>query len=56
MIVKAVIRVGAGYFERDDGFFLINTGTSGDDLRRRTQERITLALRGLPTDADLSSL
>lgn len=56
MIVKAVIRVGAGYFERDDGFFLINTGTSGDDLRRRTQERITLALRGLQTDADLSSL
>lgn len=47
MIVKAVIRVGAGYFERDAGFFLIGSGSSGSDLRRFTLERLALALRGL---------
>lgn len=56
MIVKAVIRVGAGYFERDDGFFLIRSGASGGDLKRITHERIALALRGLAANADLSIL
>jgi fructosamine-3-kinase len=56
MIVKAVIRVGAGYFDRGDGFFLIGSGGSGADLKRTTHERIALALRGLATDADLSIL
>lgn len=52
LIVKAVIRVGAGYFERDDGFFL----GGGDALRRATHERLALALDGLRRDADLSLL
>jgi hypothetical protein len=56
MIVKAVIRVGAGYFERDDGFFLIGSGCSGADLRRFTEQRLALALRGLEQDAQLSCL
>jgi fructosamine-3-kinase len=56
MIVKAVIRVGAGYFERDDGFFLIGSGGSGADLKRTTHARITLALRGLAANVDLSIL
>ncbi len=56
MIVKAVIRVGAGYFDRSDGFFLIGAGSSGADLRRVTHERIALALHGLRTDGDLSLL
>lgn len=56
MIVKAVIRVGAGYFERDDGFFLIGSGGSGADLKRTTHARITLALRGLASNSDLSIL
>ncbi|MFZ4764780.1 MAG: phosphotransferase family protein [Roseimicrobium sp.] len=56
MIVKAVIRVGAGYFERSDGFFLIGSGGSGADLKRTTHERIALALRGLAANADLSIL
>lgn len=56
MIVKAVIRVGAGYFERGDGFFLIGAGSRGDDLRQFTQQRLALALRGLQTDAELSIL
>jgi hypothetical protein len=52
LLVKAVIRVGAGYFERDDGFFL----GGGDALRRATHERLALALAGLRRDADLSLL
>jgi fructosamine-3-kinase len=56
MIVKAVIRVGAGYFDRGDGFFLIGSGGSGADLKRTTHARITLALRGLASNSDLSIL
>ncbi|MCY2973233.1 MAG: aminoglycoside phosphotransferase family protein [Planctomycetota bacterium] len=56
MIVKAVIRVGAGYFDRDYGFFLIGSGGSGADLKRTTHARISLALRGLASNADLSIL
>ncbi len=56
MIVKAVIRVGAGYFDRDDGFFLIGSGGSGADLKRITHARITLALHGLASNSDLSIL
>ncbi len=56
MIVKAVIRVGAGYFERDAGFFLIGAGSNGADLKDFTQQRLALALHSLATDADLSIL
>ncbi len=47
MIVKAVIRVGAGYFDRTDDFFLINAGGSGTDLRTLTKERLATALKAL---------
>ena len=56
MIVKAVIRVGSGYFERSDGFFLIGTGLNGADLERTTRERLATALRGLRGDSDVSIL
>ncbi len=56
LLVKAVIRVGAGYFRRDAGFFLIGTGSSGEELRRFTEARIAIALRGLREGADLSIL
>lgn len=56
MIVKAVIRVGAGYFERDSGFFLIGSGSSGADLRRFTEERLRLALSGLRENTGLDYL
>jgi len=56
MIWKAVIRVGAGYFERTSGFFLVGAGASGADLRAFTRARIATALRGLRTDADPVSL
>ena len=56
MIVKAVIRVGAGYFERDDGFFLIGSGSSGSNLREMTHSRIALALQGLREGSGLDIL
>lgn len=56
MIVKAVIRVGAGYFDRDDGFFLIGSGSSGSNLREMTHSRLSLALRGLREGSSLDIL
>ena len=56
MIVKAVIRVGAGYFSRSDSFFLIGSGQSGADLKAFTRARIETALRGLNEKRDLSIL
>lgn len=52
MIVKAVIRVGAGYFDRDDQFFLLAASETGASLQRFTKERIAHALRSLREDAD----
>ncbi|MCC6354505.1 MAG: phosphotransferase [Verrucomicrobiae bacterium] len=56
MIVKAVIRVGAGYFERGDDFFLIGAGHDGEGLKWHTRARLALALRGLETHAEVSIL
>ena len=56
MIVKSVIRVGAGYFDRDDGFFLISPGTSGQSLREFTHSRLNLALRGLRNSSRIDIL
>ncbi len=56
MIVKAVIRVGAGYFDRNDGFFLIGSGSTGADLRSLTQARLQAALHGLRADATVATL
>ncbi len=56
MIVKAVIRVGAGYFDRDDGFFLISSGASGQSLREFTHSRLNLALQGLRNSSSIDIL
>lgn len=56
MIVKAVIRVGAGYFERDAEFFLIGAGSSGTALKDFTRDRIRVALAGLREDPTIESL
>ncbi|WP_395740386.1 phosphotransferase [Prosthecobacter sp.] len=56
MIVKSVIRVGAGYFDRDDGFFLISSGTSGRSLRDFTLSRLNLALQGLRNSSSIDIL
>lgn len=53
MIVKAVIRVGAGYFDRDDGFFLISSGASGRSLREFTLKKLFHALHSLRVGAAL---
>jgi hypothetical protein len=54
MIVKSVIRVGAGYFEREDDFFLIGPGSNGRNLRQFTLDRLALALRGLRNNSPLN--
>jgi aminoglycoside phosphotransferase (APT) family kinase protein len=56
LLVKAVIRVGAGYFRRNDRFFLIGSGSTGADLERFTRDRIDTAVRGLAENHDLSIL
>ncbi len=56
MIVKAVIRVGAGYFEKSSDFFLIGASSSGPELRAFTRARIDLAIDALKTTAPLSYL
>jgi len=56
MLVKAVIRVGAGYFDRADGFYLIGTGSSGADLRTFTRARLHAALQGLRENRALETL
>jgi fructosamine-3-kinase len=56
MIVKSVIRVGAGYFKRGADFFLITNNGSGESLAEFTRSRLFRALEGLRTNAELSSL
>ncbi|MBA4302295.1 MAG: hypothetical protein C0433_19655 [Cyclobacterium sp.] len=47
MIVKAVIRVRDGFFNRTDDLFLIPKGMSGEMFREFTKERIKIACLGL---------
>ena len=56
MIVKAVIRIGAGYFERSGDFFLLGNGGGGEALRQFTKTRLHLALEGINKNSDLSIL
>lgn len=56
MIVKAVIRVGAGYFDRDDGFFLISAGGTGGSLKETTRARLALAVSALDGGWPISRL
>jgi aminoglycoside phosphotransferase (APT) family kinase protein len=56
MIVKSVIRVGAGYFERGSSFFLIGAGGSGARLESFTRARLAAALHGLRENLPIESL
>jgi aminoglycoside phosphotransferase (APT) family kinase protein len=56
MIVKSVIRVGAGYFDRDDGFFLISAGGTGGSLKETTRARLALAVAALDEGWPISRL
>lgn len=52
MIFKAVIRVGAGYFDHDSRFFLVGAGSDGKALRATTLARLDAAVRGLREGRD----
>jgi aminoglycoside phosphotransferase (APT) family kinase protein len=56
MIVKSVIRVGAGYFERGSSFFLVGAGGSGASLESFTRARLAAALRGLGENSPIEDL
>jgi fructosamine-3-kinase len=55
LVVKAVIRTGAGYFERDGSLFLNGAG-GGAALREFTRTRLRTALAALETGAGLAVL
>lgn len=54
MIVKAVIRLGAGYFDRPPGGFLTPQG--GAALQQATRAKLLTACRGLQENRPLSDL
>jgi fructosamine-3-kinase len=56
LLMKSVIRVGAGYFDRGSTFFLTGGGSGGGDLRQFTLDRLRTALAGLRDDLPLDSL
>ena len=57
MIVKAVIRCGAGYFtNRASGAFLMDPGQDGAAFQRFTRERLVSAMRGLSEARALTDL
>jgi fructosamine-3-kinase len=56
MLVKAVIRVGAGYFTRDGSFFLIGSDSGGADLETETRTRLLAAVDGLNENKRIESL
>jgi len=58
MIVKSVIRVGPGYFDRDDRFFLLEPSLSGRQFKAFTkrQKRLLRALEGLQEHASITGL
>jgi fructosamine-3-kinase len=56
MIVKSVIRVGAGYFERTNSFFLIGSGQDGTNLREFTLARLHRAWEGLREHDEIHTL
>lgn len=47
IIFKAVIRVGADYFEKNDDFFLVGQDKGGSDLKAFTLSRLEAAYDGL---------
>lgn len=56
LIFKAVIRVGAGYFNHDSRFFLIGARGDGAAFRQETRDRLTTAVAGLRVERDPFSL
>ncbi|WP_169579757.1 aminoglycoside phosphotransferase family protein [Runella zeae] len=56
MVVKAVIRVGANYFDRKSDFFLIGSDSDGAALKTFTLQRIKMACVGLQNKIQIKDL
>ena len=57
MLFKSVIRVGAGYFKKNENFFLINSESgSGKALHDFTLNRLMLAYEGLTENKSIEEL
>ena len=56
MIFKAVIRVGAGYFEKNNNFFLVQSSTGANNLKEFTHDRIMAAVSGLKGEFKITDL
>lgn len=56
MIVKSVIRCGAGYFTEGTGSFLVPPGQTVEQFRDSTRERLLRAWRALNENRDLMDL
>lgn len=56
MIFKAVIRVGAGYFNRDSNFFLLGSVQQQESLEQITKNKIEMARMGLLQHLPLTTL
>lgn len=56
MIVKAVIRVGGGYFAKKNDFFLIGNSGSSASLEEITRQRILAAIDGLSAQKEVFQL
>ncbi len=56
MIVKSVIRIGAGYFDQSQGLFLFGNEDSGRDLETFTKKRLITAVSGLENNSDIDIL
>jgi aminoglycoside phosphotransferase (APT) family kinase protein len=56
MIVKAVIRCGAGYFDSSGSAFLMSPGQDGSAFRKYTYDKLQLAYRGLRESLPIDAL
>lgn len=56
IVMKAVIRVIGGFFEKNDNFFLIAKGSDGEKLKKFTCNRIQAAMEGLRYHLDIRTL
>lgn len=56
MIVKSVIRIGAGYFDRSQDIFLFGNKDNGRDLETFTKNRLITAVSGLENNSDIDIL
>jgi len=56
MVVKAVIRINGGYFDKTDDFFLIGSGEDGLSLKEITKTKIEKALLGLKENLSITTL